>query len=248
MAKNETESLELLDDVRNYTVSDLQDLLTELIPNHPVITVFEKYLNLMFEGMPEQVKFNQSGEEVMTSYSDILYFSTMIVYLKQVLTLQDLELYIWWNVVENAIPYTTDEMRVFYSQYITELEMTSSRMDYCTDFVNSMMGMATSEAIINQEFQKISKPKIEDTFHNIREVFKQIVAELEWMDEHSKVETLGKLERMQTLIGFPEWLLNQTALAQYYTDVRKNLVFVSQILTSRKNLNSSSPSAKHHTC
>lgn len=219
IAENSTDTSQVLADIRNLTVAELQQQITKAIPSHPGISIFEKYLNLVFEDIPAHIKFNITSEKVLTSQSDILYFSEMINYLIEDLGPTQIELYLWWRVVETAAIDTTEEMRLLYTKYNTELDEVVARKEYCITDVETWMGMAVSGAIINREFLETKKPKVEQMFYNVRKVFSQFVKELDWMDEETKKQNLEKLDLMKTLIGFPEWLLNRTALEEYYKGV-----------------------------
>lgn len=59
---------------------------------------------------------------------------------------------------------------------------------------------------------------------NIKDAFVQRVKTLTWMDEKTKNATLEKSEEMVSFIGFPEWLLNKSALEFYYDGVRTPII------------------------
>lgn len=54
---------------------------------------------------------------------------------------------------------------------------------------------------------------------NIQWSFKQIVNDLDWMDEETKKRTLYKASQMQTLIGYPEFVTDPDLLDDYYIEV-----------------------------
>lgn len=55
--------------------------------------------------------------------------------------------------------------------------------------------------------------------HDIKEAFVRRVNSIPWMDKETRRVTLEKSKEMLTFIGFPEWLLNKTALEEYQGNV-----------------------------
>lgn len=122
--------------------------------------------------------------------------------------------------------YTTDEMRGKHREYlrtVSGVQSSPSRSLYCTTVVTQMMGMALSYGIAEPEFLTKTKTKVEEMLGLIQESFYRLVGDLHWMDGATKRETLEKAKRMVSLIGFPEWILNKTALEAHYYGVRERV-------------------------
>ena len=54
---------------------------------------------------------------------------------------------------------------------------------------------------------------------NIQNEFKIILKEVDWMDKKSKENALEKADAIDIKIGYPEWILNDTELNDYYKNV-----------------------------
>ena len=54
---------------------------------------------------------------------------------------------------------------------------------------------------------------------NIRQEFKQIVSELDWMDKDSKEKAKEKADFIDPKIGYPEFTYNDTHLNDMYKEV-----------------------------
>lgn len=54
---------------------------------------------------------------------------------------------------------------------------------------------------------------------NIRIEFEQTLKEVSWMDEKTRTEALRKLNAMQTLIGYPDELMDDSKLNKYHEDL-----------------------------
>lgn len=53
----------------------------------------------------------------------------------------------------------------------------------------------------------------------LRESFRQLLSESQWMDKSTTEEALEKLDAMSINVAFPKWFSNQTKLANYIATV-----------------------------
>lgn len=138
----------------------------------------------------------------------------------------ELEVYIWWTIVEEMVLHTTSDIRKLHNEYarsITNLEGSSPRSLYCTSGVNELMGLAVSYAIVDPNFLLETKPRVVMMIDNIREAFDNLVREATWMDDGTKCSTLLKSKAMRSYIGFPEWILTPGKLDEHYEGLSFNL-------------------------
>jgi hypothetical protein len=56
---------------------------------------------------------------------------------------------------------------------------------------------------------------------DIQWAFSTLVRSADWMDEDTKVATTDKATAVKEFIGFPEWLLDNNQLQEYYEGVSK---------------------------
>lgn len=203
-----------------YKVTDIQNLTDTYIAPKPALPIWAKFLNAIFENVPE-AQLNLDSDLILTSKGDVLYLAMLSEFISAT-PASHIELFIWWNIVEELILHTTTEMRKLHYEYImkiTTIEGGQSRSLYCARGVNKQMGMAVSHAIAEGTFLNVTKPKVALMLKNIRESFNGLVRDTTWMDWPTKKSTLEKSEAMQSLIGFPEWIMNKTLLEDYYDGV-----------------------------
>lgn len=109
-----------------------------------------------------------------------------------------------------------------------------------------MMGMAVSYAIAEKDFLEVTKPRVMTMINNIRMSFDDLVRDITWMDVGTKCSTLEKSRAMKSFVGFPEWILQDGKLDEYYGELTfnksthlKNLIDVLkwQMLEKLKTLN-----------
>lgn len=217
--KNETDPLS---DLVFITASDLQNQTDSLISPKSV-PIWKKYMDILF-GQFKEVQLDLNTELLLTSNPDIMYLQNVVKYISATPAL-DIELYIWWNVVEELVLHTTSDIRKLHNEYarkITKLEGGISRSEYCTGGVNKLLGMAVSYAIASPDFLIYTRPKVEMMLNNIREAFNNLVRETTWMDDGTKCSTLEKSIAMDSLIGFPDWILQSGKLDRFYNGIKCN--------------------------
>ena len=61
---------------------------------------------------------------------------------------------------------------------------------------------------------------------NIRSEFKQILKELDWMDDASKRAAEEKADFIDTKIGYPDYTFNDTYMNEIYKEVDHNPMFL----------------------
>lgn len=211
----------IISNLNNIFLDDLQNMTDAYIfPNKSTINI-SRYLSIIYKNVPKSNKFDKSNDLILTSYSDIKYLKELSKFLLNTTT-DEIELYIWWSVIEELIVHTTKSMRDLQQQYaqsISKLESTVSRSLYCTAVVNNLMGMAVAYFIADPNFYHETKPHVEEMVGNIEESFKMLLDESDWMDGTTRQLSLEKLDATKSLIGFPQWLLNRTALEEDFKNV-----------------------------
>lgn len=218
-----------LSDLIFLKVSELQKIIDDEIGES--FPVFEKYLTQMLSGIPE-AQFQMDHDVILTSNADILYLKLALKLIRETPTIQ-LEMFVWWSVIEDLILYTTSSMRALYNEYlkiVTGIDTAASRSAYCTTSVNKLMGFAVSHLILEENFETETKPKVEQMIENIRRSFNTLVMHTTWMDWETKMKTLKKSEKMKSFIGFPDWIQNRTSLEHHYKGVSSCLCITRSTL------------------
>ncbi|MBU4435011.1 MAG: M13 family metallopeptidase [Alphaproteobacteria bacterium] len=70
--------------------------------------------------------------------------------------------------------------------------------------VNGMLGEAVGKDYVAQYFPPESKAKMDDLVHNIRDVLKVRLENLDWMGADTKTQALDKLAKFTVKIGYPD--------------------------------------------
>ncbi|GBP32392.1 Neprilysin-1 [Eumeta japonica] len=221
---NDTDTEDELDlDIPEYTADELQahtDMIVEA-NNGNATPIWRKYLEGVFNVSEERLDF--TIDKILVSELDLKYMSLMAAYLATASPVE-IELYIWMQVVEVMIIHTTTELQALHQRYYDELRGRSgvgvpARSLQCASAVNDMMGMAVAYAIADTHFLNHTKPKVQIMINEIKNALTKLVHHTKWMDEETKLASYEKIKEMKTLIGFPDWLLNDGQLEEYYVGV-----------------------------
>lgn len=59
--------------------------------------------------------------------------------------------------------------------------------------------------------------------NEMKDVLRSLVGKTKWMDYNTKIATFEKIDGMKSLIGFPNWLLEEGKLDEYYDGVETDI-------------------------
>ncbi|GAV04570.1 hypothetical protein RvY_14837 [Ramazzottius varieornatus] len=127
--------------------------------------------------------------------------------------------YALWRVAMELVPHLSSaylEARANFHKVLMGVSQQRARWQQCIDFVNEKMGMATGALFIREHFNQQSKDKALEMIHMIRESFIEMVDEQTWMESETSNKAREKAQFMNEKIGYPNFLLNTTALNKEY--------------------------------
>jgi len=92
----------------------------------------------------------------------------------------------------------------------------AARWKECTQKSNHMMKLAAGSLYVRHYFDALDKEAALVMIAHLRDAFKEIVAELDWMDEDTKEKAIVKVDAIRNHIGYPEFIVNDTLLDRHY--------------------------------
>ncbi|XP_012547468.1 endothelin-converting enzyme 2 [Bombyx mori] len=224
-SENDTESEIENYVIPRYTADELQALTDQTVAqnNGSVVPIWKKYVEGVFNVSETKLDFGK--EKILVADLDLKYMSRMAAYVAKIHPVV-LELYVWVKVVEVIAIHTTSELRSLYYDAYNDLQESDTkiptRAHLCTEAVNDMMGMAVAYGIADPDFVNNSKPKIERMIYELKNSLAHLVGQVKWMDDNTKVATYQKIILMKSLIGFPDWLMVEGKLEEYYKGIEIN--------------------------
>ncbi|KAL0829029.1 hypothetical protein ABMA28_003901 [Loxostege sticticalis] len=233
--------------IPQYTADEIQahtDLVVET-NNGTAVPIWKRYLEGVFK--ISDVTLDYDNDKILVSDLDLKYMALMAAHLANMPPAK-IELFIWVKVAEVMAAHTTTELRLLFQRSYEEIHShgrsnSVPRSLQCASAVNDLMGMAVSYAIADPHFFNVTKPKVQTMLHEMKNALAHLVGQAKWMDDNTKLATYQKIIQMKTLIGFPDWFLEEGRLEEYYEgiDVKadahlKNMVNIIQVKI-KKGLN-----------
>lgn len=146
--------------------------------------------------------------------------------------------YYLWRIVENSVQFLSKDLRDKFLEHkrrTTGQQSDEPRWRECTDLINNKLPLAPGAMYVRKYFQKDSKKEALDMVTNIRDEFKETLSKVEWMDKKTREEALKKLKAMDTLIGYPDELMDDSKLEEWYKGLNiTDSTFLENILEIQK--------------
>ena len=135
--------------------------------------------------------------------------------------------FIIWRVVKSKIPELDEEwllLKEKYDNIITGTKTRTPRDQLCLKSTKRSLTYALSHLYIKNFFGNETKQKASEMFQNIIEVFRKSLEENDWMEDKTRVEALKKLNNMKLFVGYPDQLMDESKIAEYYQSVSLSFV------------------------
>ncbi|XP_059158497.1 neprilysin-1-like [Physella acuta] len=127
--------------------------------------------------------------------------------------------YVIWRCLMARIdnlPKEYRKIRSEFSKHIFGSESEPPRWYDCVSYINDNMGNAAGRLFVERHFDEGSKETAMEMIDDIREAFYQLLDEADWMDDTTRVVAKEKAQAVSVNIGYPESILNNTALDAEY--------------------------------
>ncbi|KAE9555968.1 hypothetical protein FO519_000824 [Halicephalobus sp. NKZ332] len=120
----------------------------------------------------------------------------------------------YWDLDERF-----DDIRHELLHILTGKKIKSPRWKDCSSIINSKMSYASGAMYVRSFFHEEDKASALEMIENLKTSFKETLAENDWMEESTRKYAQEKASEMSSLIGFPDFVLNDTALDEYYENL-----------------------------
>lgn len=143
--------------------------------------------------------------------------------------------FILWKFVQSLGDETNEAMRsaVFeYNKVVLGVSAEFSRTETCSNKANDYVGMAIGVPYVHRYFSSQAKIESSNLIEDLRESFKNLLSQNEWMDEETKPVAIEKADAISKFIGYPDWYDEPNGLVDYY----ENLTAISAFSTHFENI------------
>ena len=198
------------------------------LPTHPVFPPnFKDYLNTIVTvaGAP-QIKF---GDDTKIILSDTQYLSNLTKILPNS-TNRAIANYFGWRVVKALIGLLGKSAQKLTDDFEkATVGKTRSEADWkrCVkatgfgSFQSTFAGLVGS-MYVRKHFKPNQKKVIQTMISYIKDAFKGMLNENDWMDEDTKVQALKKLKKMDNHIAYPDEVLDENVLNLFFNGLQIN--------------------------
>jgi neprilysin len=131
--------------------------------------------------------------------------------------------YVIWRVAAESTNVLTDKLRkrqLEYAMAIIGQQTEEPRWKECIDLTSSNFQIASAALYVRKYFTQESKDVALEMVNSIREEFENILKTIPWMDSKTRGAALLKAQNMVTHIGYPDELMDDKKLVEYYKDVK----------------------------
>ncbi len=155
-------------------------------------------------------------------------------------SLEDWKHYLTWNVVNHYAGHLdqkfVDQNFNFYGKVLSGTsEMKPIKEQAIDEITNQEFGELLGKAFVSLYFSKEAQNKVNEMVDNLLIVFRDRIANLEWMSEETKKEALNKLNSIGRKLGFPDKWEDYSGLKFTSTNYVDNLKAMA-LYSHKKNM------------
>jgi putative endopeptidase len=147
-------------------------------------------------------------------------------------SLDDLKIYLRWNVLRETAPDLSapfeDENFQFYQERLTGVKAKLPRWKKILKEVDANVGEALGQLYVEKHFSEDSKKRALEMVNDLKESFREKIKQLDWMEDATKKAALTKLDAFGVKIGYPDKWRDYSSL-----EIKKQ-PFVLNILAANK--------------
>ncbi|KAK6734723.1 hypothetical protein RB195_018113 [Necator americanus] len=224
----------------DYQVNDIIDMerrianlsRSDFLRNHSAISNLMTYKD--FRHRYPQIRwslfFNEElreslgtlDDDMMVNVVDIGYFDGLSSLMKSK-PLSSINNYMMWRLVSTFDVYLAQQYRIPAQKFHANMYGSTAEVpkwENCVHNVAENMAMPLSTAYASSYFSVDDREKAEEMITDLKSSMQRLLIEADWMDELTRSAALKKLDRMRHKIGFPDALLNETAVLAPYEGVQ----------------------------
>lgn len=146
--------------------------------------------------------------------------------------------YLMWrssSAVADMLDKKMRDRHLEFSKTLSGKISSESRWEECVDLVSGTFPIATSALYIKNYFKRESRDTALEMVNSIKEEFQSILKTVPWMDDTTRAAALEKAKKMTAHIGYPDELMDDTKLIEYYGNLTiDETKFFESILTISK--------------
>jgi membrane metallo-endopeptidase-like protein 1 len=214
--------------------------ITQLQANYSYI----QWLDYFNDLMPEETKF--TTEDIIINAVPA-FFEKLGPLLNET-TNEVIANYLMWRFAAASVSYMGKSFRdrqQEYSRITTGRETPDPRGLTCSDISLNYFSHALGSLYVRKHFKEEAKENVVEMVDNLKEAFKEILEEIDWMDASTKTAAHEKADAMKSQMAYADELLDDDKLVDYYRNLDADIdvvnyyesIFRLNIASTRFSLN-----------
>ncbi|RXG60082.1 Phosphate-regulating neutral endopeptidase, partial [Armadillidium vulgare] len=171
--------------------------------------------------LPDTIEVDDSE---LVNVGDVRYFGNLTNLLKRTPD-RVVANYLMLRGVIQAASFLSKDIRDLDLKFLRTLSGRVThlpRWEQCIAMVSRSLSYAVSNLYVKHYLQNGSKEKVEVLVRYLRNSFDEMLKGLEWMDDETKKQALKKERAINSYIGYPEELLHDEYISEFYANVSNN--------------------------
>jgi len=120
------------------------------------------------------------------------------------------------------------------AQFLYDTLTDTPKTEDCIQLIQNGFPVALGAMYVRKHFNENTREAALDMVHAIKDEFGEILKSSSWMDDPSRKVAIEKLKKMQFFVGYPEELIDDKKLVEYY---RKLKIDTNQYLDTVLSVN-----------
>jgi len=189
---------------KNYLISELY---TNITSGFEWLTYINKVLEV---GKPVPVEVTMDEKIVVYGTDYLVAFFNMLPNRPQY-TYEFMQNYFVWRILKGRNSYMSKALRdtaASYNEDVRGVTAESQRWMTCSDAANSFFSMPVGALFVDAAFPEENKAVTEELVANLKVSMQEIISEAVWMDDETKVRAQEKLNKIEAVIAYPDYILD----------------------------------------
>jgi putative endopeptidase len=152
--------------------------------------------------------------------------------------LADWKTYLRWHLLSSTAPYlhraAEDENFAFYGTKLRGQLEPEPRWQRAAHVIDGSIGEALGELYVQKYFPPSARVRMNELIDNLRAVFRDRLAKLEWMSDSTRSKALAKFERFTQKIGHPDKFRDYSKVTLQRDDYLGNIQRAAAFETRRE--------------
>lgn len=147
--------------------------------------------------------------------------------------LADWKVYLRWHLLHDSAPFLHDAVEsenfAFYGKTLSGQEQPEPRWQRAAHAIDGTIGEALGQLYVAKYFPPAARARMNELVENVKAVFRDRLAHLEWMTQATRAKALAKFDRFTQKIGYPDKFRDYSSVAirrdDYLGNVRRAAAF-----------------------